>query len=235
MSACLVSVIVPCFNEESTLETLVERVLALRDRELDLELILVDDASRDRSPEIARSLMDRHKEIRVLTHERNRGKGAAIRTGLACATGDYIAVQDADLEYDPQDLKRLLGPLRRDVADVVIGSRFLTSEEHRVLYFWHYVGNKFLTLCSNMMTDLNLTDMECCYKVFKAGLIKGLRLREDRFGFEPEIVAKIARSGARVYEMGISYHGRTYAQGKKIGWRDGLQALYCILRYKIFP
>jgi glycosyltransferase involved in cell wall biosynthesis len=225
------TVVIPCFNEESTLETCVQRVRKIADKHLSLEIVIVVDASTDGSLTVARKLAGKHNEIIVLHHDENRGKGAALRTGFAKATGDFVAVQDADLEYDPQDLKRLLIPLIDGRADVVLGSRFLATGPHRVLYFWHYLGNKFLTFLSNMFTDLNLTDMETCYKVFKHEVIQSVNIKENRFGFEPEIVAKISRMRLRIYEMGISYHGRTYEEGKKITARDGWRALYCILRY----
>jgi glycosyltransferase involved in cell wall biosynthesis len=227
------SVVIPCYNEEKTLAACVDSVLAIQDETLELELIVVDDCSKDRSLEVAQQLAARVPGMRVLHHERNQGKGAALRTGFACATGDFVAVQDADREYDPRDLKRLLGPLREGLADVVLGSRFLSSGYHRVLYFWHSLGNRFLTTLSNMLTDLNLTDMETCYKVFRREIIQSISLQENRFGFEPEVVAKIAHLRLRIYEMGISYSGRTYAEGKKIGMRDGWRALYCILKYNL--
>jgi glycosyltransferase involved in cell wall biosynthesis len=227
------SVVVPCYNEEETLFECVNSVLSIADDILDLELIIVDDCSSDRSPSIAASLAGSHPSIKYHRHERNKGKGAALRTGFELASGDYVAVQDSDLEYDPRDLRRLIDPLLENKADAVFGSRFLTSDAHRVLYFWHSLGNRFLTLISNMLTDLNLTDMETCYKVFRREIIQGLELKENRFGFEPEIVAKVAQLRVRIYEMSISYFGRTYAEGKKIGARDGMRALYCILKYNV--
>jgi len=225
------SVVIPCFNEEQTLATCVGRVLEIQDDALFLEVIVVDDCSHDRSLAIAETLAVKFPEIRVIRHAKNQGKGAALRTGFREATGNFVAVQDADLEYDPKELTGLLEPLRTGKADVVFGSRFLGGRPHRVLYFWHYLGNAFLTFLSNMFTDLNLTDMEVCYKVFRRDVIQGIQIQEDRFGFEPEIVAKVAQQRLRVFEMGISYSGRTYEEGKKIGWRDGFRALYCIFRY----
>jgi glycosyltransferase involved in cell wall biosynthesis len=227
------SLVIPCYNEEKTLVACVEKVLAIADDTLELELIIVDDCSKDRSLEVARGLQERVPNLVVLHHEVNQGKGAALRTGIARATGHFVAVQDADLEYDPMDLKRLLLPLRNGDADVVLGSRFLSPGYHRVLYFWHSLGNRFLTLLSNMLTDLNLTDMETCYKVFRREVIQAIEIEEDRFGFEPEVVAKIAHLRLRIYEMGVSYRGRTYAEGKKIGVKDGFRALYCILKYNL--
>lgn len=225
------SVVIPCYNEEKTLEACVQRVLEIRDDNLSIEIIIVDDCSTDGSLSIARDIENRFADVVLLQHNRNMGKGAALRTGFQYAGGDFIAVQDADLEYHPSDLKRLLEPLVQGNADVVFGSRFLSHGAHRVLYFWHYVGNRFLTLLSNMFTDINLTDMETCYKVFKREIIQKVTIEENRFGFEPEIVAKISKMRCRIYEMGISYHGRTYSEGKKISARDGFRALYCILRY----
>jgi glycosyltransferase involved in cell wall biosynthesis len=196
-------------------------------------MIVVDDCSKDDSLNVARRLKERIPGMVLLHHEKNQGKGAALRTGIQAATGDFLAIQDADREYDPMDLKRLLVPLRRGEADVVLGSRFLSSGYHRVLYYWHSLGNKFLTTLSNMLTDLNLTDMETCYKVFRREIIQSIPIEENRFGFEPEVVAKIAQKRLRVYEMGISYRGRTYAEGKKIGMRDGWRALYCIMKYNL--
>lgn len=225
------TIVIPCFNEEKTLETCINRVRDIADENLSLELIIVDDCSKDESVEIALSLADTYPEIKVLQHDTNQGKGAALRSGFKHATGDIVAIQDADLEYDPNDLKKLLVPIVENKADVVLGSRFLTSGAHRVFYFWHSMGNKFLTLLSNMYTDLNLTDMETCYKVFKREIIQDIEINENRFGFEPEIVAEIAHRRLRIYEMGISYDGRSYAEGKKIGMRDGFRAIYCILRF----
>ncbi len=228
-----VSVVVPCYNEQATLSECVARVLAIADETLALEVVIVDDCSTDGSLDTAREIAARHPQVSVCAHEYNQGKGAALRTGFAAATGDFIAVQDADLEYEPTELRELLRPLREGKADVVIGSRFLAAGPHRVLYFWHSLGNRFLTFLSNMLTDLNLTDMETCYKVFRREVVQSLDLREDRFGFEPEVVAAIAHRKLRIYEMGVSYHGRSYSEGKKIGTRDGLRALYCILKYNL--
>lgn len=228
---CKLSIVIPCYNEEKTLKKCINHVLEIADDNLSLEIIVVDDHSTDTSYSIAREIEKNHSEIKVLRHEKNLGKGAALRTGFKYVTGDYVAVQDADLEYDPNDLKDLLGPLKRNEAHVVIGSRFLTADEHRVLYFWHYMGNRFLTFLSNMFTDLNLSDMESCYKVFRREIIQAIDIKEERFGFEPEIVAKIAHMRLRIFEKGISYNGRTYEEGKKIGVKDGFRALYCIFRY----
>jgi dolichol-phosphate mannosyltransferase len=227
------SVVIPCYNEESTLESCIEKVLAIKDDGLDLDVIVVDDCSKDGSLAVCSRLAERVPGLVLLHHEKNMGKGAALRTGIARATGDFVAIQDADLEYDPMDLKRMLVPLRNDEADVVLGSRFLSAGYHRVLYFWHSIGNRFLTLLSNMLTDLNLTDMETCYKVFRREVIQSIKIEENRFGFEPEVVAKIAHMRLRIYEMGISYRGRTYAEGKKIGMKDGWRAVYCILKYNL--
>lgn len=225
------SVVIPCFNEAATLEKCVGRVRAIASEDLSIEIVIVDDASTDGSLEKARALADRHPEIKVYSHELNKGKGAALRTGFSKVSGDFVAVQDADLEYDPDDLVRLLEPLIEGKADVVFGSRYLSTGPHRVLYFWHSVGNQFITVISNIFTDLNLTDMETCYKVFKREVIQSIEIEENRFGFEPEIVAKLADLRLRIYEMGISYDGRTYEEGKKIGMSDAFRALYCVLRY----
>ncbi len=225
------SIVVPCFNEEKTLRKCIEKVLEIADETLSLELIIVDDCSKDRSLIIARELEDEYPQITVLNHTKNQGKGAALRTGFQKATGDFVAVQDADLEYNPMEFKKLLVPLINNQADVECGSRFLSAGYHRVLYFWHYVGNRILTFLSNMFTDLNLTDMETCYKVFRREIIQSIQIKENRFGFEPEIVAKVAHMRLRIFEIGISYFARTYEEGKKIGIKDGVRALYCIFRY----
>ena len=222
------SVVMPIYNEQATLRPVVERVLSVG---MDLELLCVDDGSSDGSREILRDLEKRYPQIRVFLQPRNTGKGAALRQGIQAATGDYVIIQDADLEYDPAEYPRLLEPLESGQADVVYGSRFLSGRPHRVLYFWHSVGNKILTLLSNMITNLNMTDMETCYKVFRREVIQSIPLEEDRFGFEPEITVKVAKRGLRVYEVGISYWGRTYEEGKKIGWKDGVRALWSLAKY----
>jgi dolichol-phosphate mannosyltransferase len=227
------SLVIPCYNEEKTLESCVDKVIEITDDELELELIIVDDCSKDKSRQVAQRLADRIPGLVLRHHDVNQGKGAALRTGIKHATGDFVGIQDADLEYDPMDLKRLIVPLVNGEADVVLGSRFLSAGYHRVLYFWHSQGNRFLTLLSNMLTDLNLTDMETCYKIFRREVIQSIEIEENRFGFEPEVVAKIAAQRLRIYEMGISYRGRTYAEGKKIGMKDGFRALYCILKYNL--
>jgi glycosyltransferase involved in cell wall biosynthesis len=222
------SVVVPVYNEETTIETILARVLEAPDL---MEVVVVDDASTDSTVEALKRVND--PRVRVIRHPLNRGKGAALRTGFQEVRGEVVIVQDADLEYDPSDYPRLLDPIRKGRADVVYGSRF-TGETHRVLYFWHYVGNRFLTTLSNMFTNLNLTDMETCYKAFRAEVLRELDLKSERFGIEPEITAKIARRGCRVYETSISYHGRNYSEGKKITWRDGFAAIATIVRYGLF-
>ena len=226
------SIIIPCFNEENTIKILVEKVLRYDLHEK--EIIIVDDCSKDKSRDIIQSLAKNNPNIKYFFLERNLGKGGALKKGFNEANGDIILIQDADLEYDPMDYHKLIKPIKDGLADVVFGSRFLGLGERRVLYFWHTVGNKFLTLLSNMLSNLNLTDMEVCYKVFKSKELKKLKLTENRFGFEPEVTAKIARKNLRIYEVGVSYFGRKYKDGKKITWRDGLSAIRCIIKYNIF-
>ncbi len=230
----LLTIVMPVYNERKTLFEIIRRVLDAP-VDIDKEVILVDDCSKDGTHELYPELPTRFPgaNIRLLKHTVNQGKGAAVRTGFAAARGDIVVVQDSDLEYDPGDYPKLLKPILDGRADVVYGSRFVGGAEHRVLYFWHYVANRALTLLSNMFSNLNLTDMETCYKVFRGEVLRNIRLRSNRFGIEPEITAKVARGGWRVYEVGISYSGRTYEEGKKITWKDGVQALYYIVRYAV--
>jgi glycosyltransferase involved in cell wall biosynthesis len=225
------SIIIPCYNEKSTIREVVDAVLAAPYD--DKEIIIVDDCSKDGTKEV---LLEEIEPLvhQILFHKVNQGKGAALRTGIQAATGDIVLIQDADLEYDPQEYPNLVEPILRNKADVVYGSRFMGSQPHRVLYFWHSVGNMVLTILSNMFTNLNLTDMETCYKVFRREIIQGISIQENRFGFEPEITAKIAKLECRIFEVGISYYGRTYKEGKKIGWKDGFRAIYCIIKYNLF-
>jgi glycosyltransferase involved in cell wall biosynthesis len=222
------SVVIPCYNEAATIESVVDAVK--RSPYDPKEIIVVDDCSQDGTRDILKNLA--HKVDKIFYHEVNRGKGAALRTGFREASGDIVIVQDADLEYDPAEYLKVIQPILSAKADVVYGSRFMGGEAHRVLYFWHRAGNGFLTLLSNMCTNLNLTDMETCYKAFRREVIQSIEIEEDRFGFEPEITAKVAKKRCRIYEVGISYSGRTYEEGKKIGWKDGLRAIYCILKYR---
>jgi glycosyltransferase involved in cell wall biosynthesis len=232
------SIVVPAYNEARTIHLILDRIAAVKlINNISKELILVNDCSTDATEEVLLAYSQAHPELNIqyFKHEVNKGKGAAIHTGIQKATGEYVIIQDADLEYDPEEFNLLLHPVIRGHADVVFGSRFLGGNSHRILFFWHSIGNKFLTMMSNVFTNLNLTDMETCYKMFKTPIIQAIDLKEKRFGFEPEVTAKIARvKNIRIYEVGISYYGRTYEEGKKIGWKDGFRAIFCILKYNLF-
>lgn len=232
------SIIIPAYNEEKTIHLILNKVkeVQLLDN-IEKEIVIVNDCSKDGTEEAIHNYMEKNPELPIsyYKHEKNQGKGAALHTGIQNATGEYLIIQDADLEYDPREYNMLLKPVLEGFADVVYGSRFMGSNPHRILFFWHTIGNKFLTFLSNMYTNLNLTDMETCYKLFRTEMIQGLKLKEKRFGFEPEVTAKVSRiKNVRIYEVGISYYGRTYAEGKKINWKDGFRAIYCIVKYNIF-
>lgn len=232
------SIVIPAFNEGATIHEILNKIKTVELlHSIEKEIIIINDYSTDNTSEQIRKYMDENKNLNILylEHQVNKGKGAALHTGIKNATGDVLVIQDADLEYDPNEYNLLLKPITDGYADVVYGSRFMGGSPHRILFFWHSIGNKILTFLSNMLTNLNLTDMETCYKMFKSDCIKSLILKENRFGFEPEVTAKIARiQGVRIYEVGISYYGRTFEEGKKIGWKDGFRALYCILKYNLF-
>jgi glycosyltransferase involved in cell wall biosynthesis len=232
------SIIIPAYNEGKTIHRILDKIKAVElVNNIEKEVIIVNDCSKDNTEEAITAYQSKNPElnIRYFKHEVNKGKGAALHTGIEKATGEYLIIQDADLEYDPKEYNLLLQPVLDGFADIVFGSRFMGGKPHRILFFWHTIGNKFLTFLSNMFTNLNLTDMETCYKMFRSDIIKSIKLRENRFGFEPEVTAKIARvPNIRIYEVGISYYGRTYAEGKKIGWKDGFRAIYCILKYGLF-
>ena len=232
------SIVIPAYNEENTLKLIIDKLARVKlIEDINKQLIIVNDASTDRTSEIIDELIKEHKDLEILKHsqEVNQGKGAALHKGIELATGDYIVIQDADLEYDPNEFNRLLQPIIDGFADVVYGSRFKGGDPHRILFFWHSIGNNILTFFSNMFTNLNITDMETCYKMWKSEFIKPIKLKEKRFGFEPEVTAKVSRiPNVRIYEVGISYYGRTYAEGKKINWKDGVRAVYCVLKYNLW-
>ena len=225
-----ISIVIPCYNESSTISKIIEKVK--NEKNYDKEIIVIDDFSTDGTREILKNDIS-EKIDELIFNDRNFGKGYSVRQGIKRARGDIILIQDADLEYDPSDYSKLIEPIKKNYADVVYGSRFVGSEEKRVLFFWHSIGNYFLTTLSNMFSNLNLTDMENCYKVFKSEIIKNIELKENRFGFEPEVTAKIAKKNCRIYEVGVKYYGRTYDQGKKIGWKDGVSAIRCIFKYNL--
>ena len=228
------SILIPMYNEEDTLEKVVGKVFAVDYGVDELEVVVVDDCSTDSSLSIAQRISESNSQLTIFQHQINRGKGAALRTAMKNASGDLMIIQDADLEYDPRDIPKIISLIQKNIADVVFGSRFLGSGPHRVLYFWHQIGNNFLTLFSNMMTNINLTDMEVCYKAFRREVADTIEIEENKFGFEPEITAKVAKGKWRIYEVPISYYGRTYEEGKKIGWKDGIRAIVCIIKYNLF-
>ncbi len=230
------SIIIPAFNESATIQQILKKIYSTKlIHEISKEVILVNDCSTDNTLALALEIKREYSDLKIINHSHNSGKGFAIRTGIENASGDFIIIQDADTEYDPREYNLLLQPILDGFADVVYGSRFSGGNPHRILFFWHSIGNKFLTFLSNMFTDLNLTDMETCYKLFRAEIIKSIKLRENRFGFEPEVTAKLSRiKGIRIYEVGISYYGRTFSEGKKISWVDGFKAIFCVLKYNIF-